>query len=293
MRDDCLNPAINRRAKHFRLKRAISERFHLEGDYQIADALSDCNEIKRAVSCLVCHSAFYILDRCRKRVCPLCSFKESLRRGKFIERVCHKMAYPKCLTLTMPRWTDTPQDGIKHLRTAWNLLRKSPVFSAVKGGVCQIELKRKPNGWHIHLHAIIDAPFLPHQHLYSTWRKILGIEHASIWINAATTPAQRHYAAKYTAKAADWDGDLATVVAWHRAVKGQRLFSAFGDWYNKDESDLPADQVPAAPEYLCSICGENQQLVSYERLHYVLEGWHLEEALQRVYAQGPPTISAW
>jgi len=151
------------------------------------------------------------------------------------------MKFPKLITLTMPTWTGEPREGIKYLRTAWNTLRKHKLFKTVRGGAYQIELKPKARGWHIHLHALVDCPFMPHQKLYSTWTAILGIPTSRIDIRAAKTTEQRAYAAKYAAKAADFYSDPDTVVLWYKATKGQRLFATFGHWYNVNLEELPHD----------------------------------------------------
>ncbi len=293
MRDDCLNPTLNKRARHFLRKRAIAERFKLEGYDDLHNKLSDCSEVSRAVVCIRCQSAFYIEDHCRQRTCPLCSYKESRKRGNFIERICQKMKHPKFITLTMPRWSKVPQDGIVYLRDRWNELRGHKLFAACRGGVYQIELKPKQNGWHIHLHAIVDAPFIPYQQLFTAWKTILRLPYVGVYIEAANTPQQRHYVAKYTAKSADFDGDLSTVVNWYLATKGQRLYSTFGDWYNIKESDLTDEPRPLEAEHICKFCGNPQALCSPERLRFTVEGDTLKRCVEALYELGPPKVPIW
>lgn len=293
MRDDCLNPALNKRARHFARKRRIAEAFADAGRFKIAQHLRDCEEVFRHAICTQCGEDFYIRDRCRSRVCPLCGYQESKKRGEWIERMCHGMAYPKMLTLTMPRWTENPRDGIKLLRMYFNELRLHKLFEKCKGGAYQIELKPKEGGWHIHMHAILDVPFLPYQPLMRAWAKIIGREFASVDIKAASTPAEMHYVAKYAAKASDYEGDLPQVVAWFDAVNGSRLFTTFGDWYARE---------PAAPERgeddptfvaACPHCGNIGCCSTSEGLIACVDkkdvGWW-RSLLDRL---GPPTKDIW
>ena len=293
MRDDCLNPMINKRAKHFARKRRVAEAFHNEGYYQMAQHLSDCQEVTRQCICTDCLHVFYIQDRCRQRVCPLCSYTASRERGDWIERMCHHMKFPKMLTLTMPRWTAVPGDGIDYIRACWNQLRASKVFDKVRGGVYQIELKPKENGWHIHIHAILDCPFLPYQHIFNAWRRILGLPSVSIDIRAATTPAEQHYVAKYAAKSADYEGDIPQVVAWWLATKGKRLFGTFGEWYNQQPPDDPENPQPIAQDFCCPHCGKKGVCCSRDNLPFFVDRdmrRHYENAMAE---HGPPTVPIW
>lgn len=293
MRDDCLNPALNKRARHFARKRRIAEAFQAAGRYQIAQHLRDCEEVFRHAMCVHCGEDFYIRDRCRSRVCPLCGYQESKKRGEWIESMTHGMKYPKMLTLTMPTWTAEPRDGIKLLRDHFNQLRAHPLFKNCKGGAYQIELKPKDLGWHIHLHAIIDCPFLPYQPLMRAWSRIIGREFASVNIKAASTSAEKHYVAKYAAKAADYEGDLPQVVAWFDAVTGSRLFTTFGDWFAKEPAVVNRDGDDATFVCACPACGSVGTSATSEGLFAVVDhkdiGWW-RSLLDKL---GPPTKPIW
>ncbi len=293
MRDDCLNIAINKRAKHFARKRRIAEAFDAAGRFKIAAHLRDCEEVFRHALCVNCGEDFYIRDRCRSRVCPLCSYQESRKRGEWIEKMCHGMAYPKMLTLTMPTWTDDPRVGIKLLRDKFNELRQHPLFSKCKGGAYQIELKPKPTGWHIHMHAILDVPFLPFHPLMRAWASILGLAFASVDIKAATTAAEMHYVAKYAAKSADYEGDLPQVVAWFDAVSGSRLFTTFGDWFCKEPvaESLASDE----PQFIaaCPRCGHAGCCGTSDGLIALVDKKDVGFFRSLLDKLGPPTKSIW
>jgi len=165
------------------------------------------------------------------------------------------MQYPKLLTLTMPLWTGVPQLGIMYLRKCFGRLRRSKVFNKVVGGCYQIEIKIKPKGYHIHLHAIIDAPYLPRQSIYTKWCQIIGQDQLQVDIRAATEEKQKIYACKYAAKAADFDREEGTIVAWYLATKGARLFSTFGKWYNVKAETLDPAFDPPEKKPPCPFCG--------------------------------------
>jgi len=242
------------RKKHFVRKRQYALAFTQAGHTTVAQQLIDCQETEVLACCSDCGQSWYILNRCRLRVCPLCSWEVSKKRADQLAGLAGLMKYPKMITLTMPLWEHDPKEGIKYLRECWNSLRRSKVFARVRGGAYQIELKPKDTGWHIHMHAIVDAPYLPHQQIYSAWTKILGVNHAQIDIRAAKSKEQQAYVAKYASKAADFHSGYDVVVKWYEATKGQRLFATFGKWFNQKMEELGENGVFDKPKPVCPYC---------------------------------------
>lgn len=250
--------ALAKRKKHYRRKNAIADIMQKAGYAELATKLRNCQETESLVCCSECGAHWYVLTRCRQRICPLCAFEEAKRRAKFLKAMTAHMKYPKMLTLTMPRSSDEPQQQIRHLRQCFNKLRRHEVFSQVVGGAYQIEVKPKPDGWHIHLHAIFDGPYMPQQRIFTAWRTITGADVPQVDIRSADNDAAKEYVCKYASKAADYDRHSEDVVRWYQATKGQRLFATFGKWYNATmEELLPAGEFqPEAPP--CPNCGRTQ-----------------------------------
>ena len=246
---------LYKRRKHFARKRRFADAFDEAGDSNTAHKLRECGETQSLVCCHSCRGHWWVTTQCRLRVCPICSYKKAQERARFIQAMCKDMAFPKLLTLTMPRETGDPREGIKHLRSCWNLLRRHPLFASVKGGVYNIELVRKPDGWHIHMHVLMCAPYLPYRRIFSAWSQITGEEVPQVDIRAATTPQSQAYAAKYASKTATFDATPEHIVAWFNAVKGSRLFASFGKWYNAKVEDLLPDKLSDDWEPECPHCG--------------------------------------
>lgn len=240
------------RKPHYIRKRLYAEEFANQQYPDVAQQLRNCHETEVLACCGHCGKSWYILNRCRLRVCPLCSYEVSKRRGHYLLALTNMMQYPKLLTLTMDRWQGNPHNGIKYLRDKWNLLRKHPLFKTVLGGAYQIEVLPHPEGYHIHMHVLIDAPYIPYQKLFTLWGSLIDQDAPQIDIRAAKTKPQRIYAAKHAAKSADFYADPTTVVEWYEATKGQRLFATFGKWFNAKLEELPGasllePQVPTCP----------------------------------------------
>jgi hypothetical protein len=164
------------------------------------------------------------------------------------------MTHPVFITLTVPRFASNPRNGITTIRKYFNLLRKTKLFSKVKGGAYQIEVKIKPDGYHIHIHAILDSPFMPYQLLFSAWRKITGVQVPQVDVRSADSIAAKTYIAKYTAKSAGYENALDQVVEWYQATKGLRLFTTFGTFYNATLESLDPTTIEKPYEVHCPHC---------------------------------------
>jgi len=221
---------------------------------EVAAKLRSCHQKEVLACCKECHAVWYILDKCRLRICPICSRNVFIERARYIKACCKQAQFPKLITLTQPLVTGDPRAGIVQIKKWFNTLRESPVFEDVRGGAYTVEVIPKPEGWHIHIHALLDAPYIPHQLLWSTWRTITGNEVPQTDIRAAKTPQAMEYVAKYASKSASMYLRNSTIVDYYLAVHGFRLFVTFGCWYNAKIEDLDPDYKPFVPEALCPEC---------------------------------------
>ena len=247
-------PAVRKRRKHFARKRAYAEQFEAAGLPDVAQKLRDCQETEVLACCSHCGQSWWILNKCRLRVCPLCAYEVALLRGQFMLALTRNMQWPKLLTLTMPLWRYDPKEGISLLRESFAKLRKTKVFRPVVGGAYTIEVKVQDEGLHIHMHVLLDAPFLPYQRLFSAWKKILACEAPQVDIRAAPTEQARIYVAKYASKSASFDSAPDIIVRWYEATKGQRLFATFGKWYNAKIEELDKEVQPQTEKAHCPFC---------------------------------------
>lgn len=247
--------ATRKRYPHFHRKRFYAEQFRDRDLDLIAKQLAECQETELLASCTHCGKSWWVVNKCRLRVCPLCSYAIAKERGAYLIAMTKHMEHPKLLTLTTRQWTGDPHQGIKHLKAQFARLRRSKLFRAVKGGAYQVELKKKENGFHIHIHCLFDGPYMPYQKIFSEWRRILGETCPQIDIRAATSQRAREYAAKYAAKAGGYDTAAFAVVDWYLATKGERLFATFGKWYNAKLEELDPDAIAQAPQPNCPHCG--------------------------------------
>jgi hypothetical protein len=258
--DSALLASIRRDKPLFRLKHQYADAFARRDMFGVTNKLRDCEETEILACCSHCGKAWYVKNRCRLRVCPICSRRVAIKRAKYLQEMTKQMKHPKLLTLTMPRWNGDTRAGISALRKAFIKLRHTKLFGKVRGGAYTVELKMKPDGWHIHLHALMDAPYLPYQKIFSAWKILVGVDAPQIDIRAATSQAARRYAAKYASKAADFSSSAEVVVEWYMATKGSRLFNTFGAWFNADLEEAPETGELEIWKPTCPYCGEESTI---------------------------------
>lgn len=246
--------ALPKRKKHYLRKRAVANTFREHHFDELSRKLYDCQETETLVCCSNCGSHWYVITKCRQRVCPLCAYEESQRRAAYLVAMTHQMKNVKLLTLTLPRSEIRAQDQIKTLRRYFSLLRRHALFKQVVGGAYQIEVKTKTDGFHIHMHILFDGPYMPRQMLFTAWREITDVEAPQVDIRAANDHGAAQYVCKYAAKSAQFYDDPQDIIRWYLATKGQRLFATFGRWYNAKFREIMPEGTFVPTPQPCPFC---------------------------------------
>lgn len=125
---------------------------------------------------------------------------------------------------------------------------------AMKGGVYFLEVTRNPRTghWHPHLHIIWQGAWIAQPKIRSAWKDITG----DSWIvdlRLLHDPKSAvSYVAKYVGKpvpASVWNNPDA-VLEYLQAIKGRRVFGAFGSWRQYDlnrNPDESSEWIPVKP----------------------------------------------
>ena len=170
--------------------------------------------------------------RIRERLRSLIDFVD-LKRG---EGFSH-------LVLTV-RSQDDVKKMCKFLVASFRKLRNRKPFKAhVCGGAYVLEITHSAEGWHAHLHIILQNTYISQTWLLSSWRSIVGS--GGVFIKRIPKLAIINYLTKYMCKSElpeslrDECGDI---------LRRQRLFTVFGIWHKL----LPGwTKIP----YKCHACG--------------------------------------
>lgn len=159
-----LSPAASRQR--------IIERLQNEGAYDLARPLEDCGQGFGLV-CQACGVSHETITRCKKRWCPECARIVSAKRLDKYSRAIAAMTSPIFVTLTMPHTagTSSPLD-VRTLRRALTKFRNQRWFrKRVTGGIASIEVTCGENGWHPHVHMLIECRWLSVKSRSPQWRE--------------------------------------------------------------------------------------------------------------------------
>jgi Replication protein len=264
------NSLAYKRAADMRGK--LRERLEREEEWEILENYSKCGERLRLQS-VCCGQLLESEKRCSKKWCPVCTRKIATKRALKYRGAVAEMKWPLFLTLTMANVEDLSFDAVRQLRRAFGKLRHRKLWSQnVAGGVASIEVTNIGNGWHPHLHAVIDAEWLAWktpkpkrtdsrsrkeklykmagQELAKVWARCLGAERGNIKIKRVSDPDVTKEVLKYSVKASDLvecEGKVGDLI---RCLEASRLVTTFGTFFGRKWEEETAEKAPE----ICDRC---------------------------------------
>jgi len=194
------------------------------------------------------------------------------RRGAKFRDAVASMAWPLFVTLTMKNSND-PQ-CIRDLRKGFRKLRNRKLWkSKVAGGVAGIEVTNIGNGWHPHLHTVVDCRWLSisvpeptptdtkkiiamkcehaARELSAEWASVIGQPMASVKIKRAYGSGIVAEILKYSVKGSDLVNCEDEIAPMIRILTVTRLVTSFGNLHGVK---LGNHTKPTAQP--CEICSE-------------------------------------
>ena len=260
------------------------------GYAKVAQSLYDCETTKVLVCCAQCGAHWHVLNHCRQRVCVLCSFRVAQERKKYLTFMTRNMQHPKLITLTQQAWKYNPKKGIDFLRKSFNKLRRTKVFDGVKGGAYMIEVIPRDGYWHIHMHILLDAPYIPYQKLFSAWRSVIHQRVPQVDIRSASDRKAREYLAKDASKNIVYYVEPEKVVEWYEATHNKRLFATFGSWYRVKIAEAMEFDAWEKIKPVCPVCGSANTCFYARDGPYVLGHELWDEVWKPILASVPMRI---
>lgn len=199
------------------------------------------------IICAHCGDHFDVPVYCGDRFCSVCSVARRNRvRNRLdflVKNVERRVGYNfKHLTLTIKNqsnlsvMTDIIMSSFKALR------KTSSWKKHVCGGAFVIEVTGGHGNWHVHLHIIIQSLYYDFKEILKLWMRLSPGR--GVYIQNIPKDQIVHYLTKYLSKSETPKGDRDEL---NRALKGTRLFHAFGVWYALNRKYTP-------PEQTCKVC---------------------------------------
>lgn len=141
-------------------RETIRQRLQDEDENELAALIEKCGQ-PLWIICAECGHQHQAEQRCRQKWCPVCvraiATKRSLKYAAAVER----LQWPLFITLTQKNQRDLDPENVRKMRRAFGKLRHRAWWKkAVRGGVAGMEVTNIGNGWHFHIHAVIDCRWL-------------------------------------------------------------------------------------------------------------------------------------
>jgi plasmid rolling circle replication initiator protein Rep len=198
--------------------------------------------------CSQCGHHFKAPVYCKNRFCNVCGRRRRRRIEHVLKTLCrqkpeNKSGKLKMLTLTVPN-TGHCRESVRDIIKSFKRLRATRFWKAgVYGGAYVIEITCPKGQYHVHIHALIDAEYLPVHTISKLWDTVSPGK--IVWISQIKSDVAISYMLKYITKP-----DTSTVSLEHLndALRDCRLFQTFGRWHGAVPRTDP-------PPYECSVCG--------------------------------------
>jgi hypothetical protein len=258
------------------LRQRMVERLLLEGAGDLAKPLQNCGQRLNLV-CTSCGDRNRVETRCRKRWCPVCQSIVAREKLKRWQGAVRGLQWPLFVTLTAAN--SVTIDGLPEIKKAWAKFRRRKLIrEKVTGGVASFEITNNGNGWHPHLHAILDCRWLslftrepkrgdPREvvlelcqsakgELSSLWADQIGQSIAIVDVARIAGDQVTAYVLKYCAKPAELLAIAEDIAPLLRMLRKTRLIAGFGSLFPMPAVD---EELPAGR--FCECCGDHQKWI--------------------------------
>jgi hypothetical protein len=222
--------------------------------------------------CQTCGFSRLVPVRCKDRTCPTCNERRAkaltARLYKFLKEKKdakgHKWYH---IVLCTPNSEDLRTCLRENIKAFARLRRTKWWKSHVAGGCFTVEVKRKPWGWHVHLHIIAYSRWIPIGSLRSIWTSsAIGGRFVHIrYVNhRGDVKTIVNYLFKYITKRIEVDEHW--LEHFNAVMEHHRLFNVFGDW-RKPWREL----CNPVPIFHCPCC-HHTKWISEMRLNSIFDG---------------------
>lgn len=184
----------------------------------------------RHFTCGGCGYSFDAPVSCGNRFCEICTGsrrrKIRYKLNAIIDQIVETDGYGiKFLTLTIPNQKDLKNATVQILKSFRRLRQRRFWLNKVNGGAWIIEVTGQPGKWHVHLHCLLEARYIPHSLLAKRWASVSPGR--IVYIQKIPRSAVIRYVTKYVSK-----GETASPHSLQisDALKNVRLFQPFGCW---------------------------------------------------------------
>jgi hypothetical protein len=255
----------------------LRNRLRDENELELLGKIACCQE-PIVLRCMTCEQTSTRVQWCKRKWCPCCARRSAGVRSAELSFIVERMRWPLFVTLTMKNSAELQPSGIRALRRAFGKMRHRKMWKLrVAGGIAAVEVTNIGNGWHPHLHAVIDCQWLAWKtpmpsrtdslerkkelfqlaaaELEATWAKILKQPTASVKVKRANKATIAKEVVKYTVKNEDLvmcEGPVGPLI---RALDSCRLMTTFGRAHGQCVKDVRAAAKQHAKDWAWQAAG--------------------------------------
>ncbi len=226
---------------------------------RISDALTleDCHTEYTFAVCNACNSVQKFPNRCDNFFCPECQPRLSQDRKKAVEWWTREVKQPKHVVLTVKNTSELTKQHVKEFRGWFSKLRRTKFAQFWVGGFYSMEVTNEGQGWHLHLHALINAHWIDSVQLSEHWARITNGFGRIVKVKDARGENYLAEVTKYCVKGvqlAAWTPQQ--ICTFIDAFRGVRTFGVFGDLYGMRTKfrDWWKQVRGAKPKCSCGCC---------------------------------------
>jgi len=264
----------------------------------VAQAVAEksLHDVERCPGVRRCHGPCGLVSfepySCDFPLCPWCQHRRSDKARRKLTKAVGLLLEPMLITLNPPNLAEFTPGAVAGLIKVFTGLRREKVFKDVRGGVRSVETTLGRNGWNLHVHALVDSPWIAQ---YPQWdikrgngcwlvvKKHPGLarrftiacqkfpelrsprldfdrDNPDHWYFVDLRRADSGAVAevvKYIAKGSEVvGGGPSAVVAFLGAIKGRKMIQPFGSLYDVDlEGEELADEFDVSARGECPYDG--------------------------------------
>lgn len=246
------------------------------GEEGLIGKAAECHKLKSYRRCTSCGDSTVFWNRCDLKWCPMCTPRLARERKESVEWWTKMIRHPKHVVLTMRNFdvlTKTKVLRLKHDLTrlrrskfcTQRTVRKTLIDGQVKtyvsqpwtGGFYSLEVTNSGEGWHLHLHLLVDSIYIDAGALSMLWGKILKQNFGIVKVKDVRDADYLREVTKYAVKGsqmASWSGyECAQFI---RAFEGIKTFGVFGSLFGKRSEHSAFLALIRDYKPICS-CGQN------------------------------------
>ena len=264
-------------------KNSVAAKLRQQGLTEEASRLEQCHSYYTFARCADCGRTAKFPNRCDRFYCPECSAHLQHERHEQIAWWLSSVRQPKHVILTVRNIPQITRGHVDQMQRWFGALRRRKFARNWTGGFYCMEITNEKRGWHLHIHALVEARWIDKGELARVWNSVTNgmgrIVDVRDYRKAEFLPARARYIVKGSALA-KWPA--AEVAEFVRAFQGKRTFGVFGSLYAQRTqfAEFIAEMKAARPR--CE-CGSN-------RVKYYSETEWLMLDLEPEPAPRPPPV---